>query len=139
MKNSIILGIALVTMSTLGMSAKTNSGTENDLNLMKIDSFKVKGTVDKTFYLSNDAAILNPEALISADYSKTVEEVIAADQQITEQFLSNDGLPAFKSKSIEEIIAADNQIIEAIIPEVQALKCNTPCTIIHAPATAAKL
>ncbi|HEX8563308.1 MAG TPA: hypothetical protein VF676_10050 [Flavobacterium sp.] len=126
MKKSIIyLGIALLAMTSFVTNAKTVEST--DANQMAIDSFKIKGATDRAFYVAEETAIMNPEIFITADHSKSVEEVISADNQVTERFANSD-LPAFKSKSAEETINADNRIIEAVIPPVAPL--NQPLVLV---------
>lgn len=125
MKNQIIyLGIALMTMC----STVTNASTQMesfDAAQTEIDSFKVKGAAGKTYYVVNESSVLNPELLLEASYSRSIDEVISEDNAITERFAATD-LPMFQSKSIEDLIQADNQIIEATIPMIQPLMNANP-------------
>jgi hypothetical protein len=61
----------------------------------------------------DDNTILNPESIIQGNYNKTIDQIIAEDNLITESAVSTEEpLLIYSEKRIEEIIAENNLIIE---------------------------
>ena len=127
MKSSIIyLGIALVTFSNV----ITATGQQSDINNRLVQLAFVDGNIKE--HRSSSEIIKNEKTLISSEtdlitvptYQKTMEEIIAENNQITENVLNV--TPTEKTeievilemnrinneKTIEEIISEDNLITE---------------------------
>jgi hypothetical protein len=108
MKTLITLGIALVALSQAG--ASTFKSTDNDQGDSKGDSLV---TEQRHFAPVADQVIMNPSVVFAVNNQKTMDEVIAENNKITESNIENDGSLLFIEKSIEQIILDDSRIIEA--------------------------
>lgn len=135
MKNSIIyLGIALVTFTNVLSAANVDqSFTQDDFKaaqtiLSDQEALLASNDVDiKDSVNAEDPTLIHMESLAFTSYEKTMEEVIAENNQITESSISNEMTFLFIEKSMEEIIAEDNKIIDSpVTSEVSLLYIERP-------------
>lgn len=122
MKKSIIyLGIAVVAFTNV-TSALSSQQSFNTEYLSLTQTVQSEQTTDATT-TGNDSlekksgkecggsSSINPETIVSTPYTKTMEEIIAENNQIIESEISNDLL----EKASEESIVEDNQIIDVTL------------------------
>ncbi|RTY90579.1 hypothetical protein [Flavobacterium sp. GT3R68] len=134
MKNSIILGIALVTFTNALSAANVRqSFTQDDFKAaqtFQLDQEAILASSDidaKDSVNTEDPTIIHMETLAFTSYEKTIEEIIAENNQITESSISNEMTFLFIEKSIEEVIAEDNKIIDSTpVTEVSLLFIERP-------------
>ncbi|HLF52988.1 hypothetical protein [Flavobacterium sp.] len=140
MKNSIIyLGIALLSITNSitasnvhqsfiknddsSFSTKQHSAEVVDSKVIVTEISNDNDSTIKVFSLVEDTSIFNPDTVVFNAFERTIEEVIAENNQIIENGISNEISFLYIEKSTEEIIAEDNEIIESTIStEVQPLQ-----------------
>ncbi len=66
----------------------------------------------RNFAPVEDQVILNPAAVMTNTYEKTLEEIIAENNQIIESNITDEGVRYFEPTPIEMIIQENNKIIE---------------------------
>lgn len=115
----VLLGTALLVFNTTQASTFK---TENKATLVNAtvdieqgDSFvgAINSTEKRNFAPVEDQGIINPEAVITRTYQKTIEEVIEEDHKITESNSTQQSFFMVTEKAIETIIEENNQIIES--------------------------
>jgi hypothetical protein len=118
-KSIIILGIAMAVFTSTKAASTFKSDNRMTATTTVIeneqgDMFAGEGTVSEKRAQAPiaDQAIVNPEIIMGAN-QKTMEEVIAENNKITESTIVNDGSLIYIEKSIEDIIVDDNKIIES--------------------------
>ena len=123
MKTTIIyLAITLITLSNSNakslkreISANQIEQNENDLAANISNSSKQETRVE-------EMVVFNPETVINVTKEKPIEEIIAENNQIIEQPISNEIYFYNNEKPVEQIIIENNQIIEeANITDVKPL------------------
>jgi len=103
MKKSIIyLGIALVTFTNVALALDFQQSS-NDESLNVAQTAQSTESLEPSSNEGGDPASINPETIVVPTYQKTMEEIIAENNQIIESTLS---LEQTASLSIAE----DNQI-----------------------------
>lgn len=122
MKKSIIyLGIAVVAFTNV-TSALSSQQSFNNEYFSLTQSVQSEQSTDATTTGNDsiekksgkecgDAGSINPETILSTPYAKTIEEVIAEDNQIIESEISSDVV----ENASEESITIDNQVIDMTI------------------------
>ncbi|WP_313804153.1 hypothetical protein [Flavobacterium sp.] len=127
MKSSIIyLGIALITFSNVITATGQQSEINNRLTQLAFADGNVKENRSSSETTKNEKALVSSEIelITFPTYQKTMEEIIAENNQITENVLNT--TPTEKTeievilemnrinneKTMEEIISEDNLIIE---------------------------
>jgi hypothetical protein len=122
MKNSIIyLGILLVAFTNNSSASNAFRMTSADVNVNQQSitlSSKILSCEQNKFTLVEDTTVLNPETVIAANFTRTIEEIIAENNQIIENKVTNDATLLYTEKTIEETIAENNQIIESTVDKV---------------------
>lgn len=134
MKTSIIyLGIALITFSNVipALSQESFIKGESLAQTVSSNQSKDRNSFEAASNNSNsnkeqDVVSFDPETIAAPTYQKTIEEIIAEDNQITEGAISSeltskesqivveiDGIPTSTEKTTEERILEDSQIIES--------------------------
>lgn len=123
-KSIIILGILAVMFTNASHAntvAKEQQGQEVEfvqsqssfeMNLVSLSETKV-GVLNKPeVTLDSQSKIEEAVSVISTNYKKSIEEVIAEDKKITE---SKEEVyqPLYYGRTVEEVIRQDNQIIES--------------------------
>jgi len=135
MKKSIIyFGIALLTITNVITALAQQSFVKGDSltqtassNVSLVGNAQSNRSIERR-NSNNDGkpTAIDPEAIVATTYQKTMEEIIAENNQIiestisTEQFVEDnqiniaiEGNPVCSEKAIEEIIIQDSQIIES--------------------------
>ena len=130
MKKLIILGIALLAgvsnvsaETTLVQGIVSNGTTVAAVKAQQFENLLSEKTERPKFAPVEDKSVLIPESVIGASNTKSIEEVIAEDNKITESVFTNDGyiFLVFETPT-EDIITQDNQIIDSdISTEVRPL------------------
>jgi Ni,Fe-hydrogenase III component G len=132
MKNSIIyLGITLmaftnvITASNVRQSFNMNDVSSTTNKTVSVETAHAKDVFivasngnqlsQEIAFPVEDTTILNLEAVLFNTAEKTMEEIIAEDNKITETTISNEVYFLSIGKTMEEIIAEDNSITESTI------------------------
>lgn len=129
MKTLITFVLALVALTnnanaeiTLAKEVNADYLTEAAVKAEQFENLFVEQVSDKRKLVPVEDSVLNPETVIISNSNRTIEEVIAEDNKITESTLTNDGMIFFFEKTTAEIIADDNKIIDSnITAEVSTL------------------
>jgi len=127
-KSIIYLGIAVVAFTNVASALSSQQSFNNEYfsltQTVQSDGSSDAATIGndsiekKTGKECGDSCCINPETIVSTPYTKTMEEIIAENNQIIESTISNDTA----EKATEEIIVEDNQIIDVtIVAEVGPL------------------
>lgn len=121
MKNSItLLGMALLVFNMNATANTSNTFKVTEENEQG-DFFKENNPLAKRNAAPvEDKTILNP-ATVMVNTEKSIEEIIAENNQITESKITDEGVRFFAEQPIETIIEQDNQIIESKTEEVRPL------------------
>lgn len=117
MKTLSILGIAFAVISQANAGTVRNAYNEQD-GYFKSDSLVNEQT---HFAPVDDQVFINPSTIFYANNPRSIEEVIAEDNKITENTPVNNGDLLYIEKAVEEVIADDNKIIEASPAEIRPL------------------
>lgn len=120
MKHSIALLAVTVLVFNVTMAAKTLETTvkmnsvltqENEqLDFFSMDNNPLE---KRNFAPVEDQVILNPETVMTISYQKSLEAIIAENNQIIESDIKDEGILYFAETPIENIIQQNNQIIES--------------------------
>lgn len=130
MKKLITLGIALFAYAsnanaetTLVQGVNANAVTSAAAKAQQFENLLTEKSVLPKFAPVEDKTVLVPETVITANYQKSVEEIIAEDNKIIESIITDEGYVFLVFEpTTEEIIAQDNQIIDSdISAEVRPL------------------
>ncbi|WP_298221059.1 hypothetical protein [Flavobacterium sp.] len=118
MKNSIVLLGMAVLVFNLTTAANTSKAINKTVTIATEDQGALFSTENnplekRNFAPVEDQAILNPAAVIGTTYEKSIEEIIAENNQITEDQITDEGVFYFEAPSIENIIQENNKIIES--------------------------
>ena len=114
MKNStLLLGMAvlvfnLTTAANTSKIIKSTQDNEQDFFLIEKNPLEKRNAVPV-----EDQVILNPATVIAVSYQKSLEEVIAENNQIIESNITDEGVRYFTETPIEDIIQQNNLIIES--------------------------
>ncbi|WP_309641910.1 hypothetical protein [Flavobacterium sp.] len=120
MKNSItLLGMAMLVFN-LTTAANTSKTTDKVVTVVtedneQADFFATEGNPleKRNAAPVEDQVILNPAVVMVNAYQKSVEEIIAENNQIIESNVIDEGVRYFEATAIETIIEQNNQIIES--------------------------
>lgn len=119
-KKSIVLLAMTVLVFNVSTAAKTSETTAK-MNVVgtqeneQADFFsKENNPLEKgNFAPVEDQVIMNPETVMTVSYQKSLEEIIAENNQIIESDIKDEGILYFAETPIENIIQQNNQIIES--------------------------
>lgn len=68
---------------------------------------------ERSFAPVEDQIIFNPAVVIDFQYAKSIEEVIAQDNQIIESNVTDEGIRFYQNETTESQIIENNQIIDS--------------------------
>ncbi|MCG2611144.1 hypothetical protein LZZ90_06460 [Flavobacterium sp. SM15] len=146
MKTSIIyLGIALLTFSNVIPALSQESFIKGESLAQKVSSTQSKSrnaseevSIKRNSNAEQNVVSFDPEAIAAPAYEKTIEEIIAENNLITESSLlaelnadknqievKIDGIPSNFEKTTEERILEDSQIIESQLSELNQMAVET--------------
>ncbi|NHM07900.1 hypothetical protein G4D82_11760 [Flavobacterium sp. CYK-4] len=117
MKTTILLIATLLVLNQT--EAKTFTTTENvasfTADIEQNDLFVTNefGLDKRNFAPVEDQMIFNPAVVINNSYSKSIEEVIAQDNQIIESNIVDEGVRFYQGETTESQIIENNQIIDS--------------------------
>ena len=125
MKNSIVLlGMALLVFNmttAANIAPKVNTVSVAAVDNEQGDFFSGDNPLEnRNFAPVEDEVILNPDAVMYSS-EKSIEEIIAENNQITESKITDEGVRYFTEKPIETIIQENNRIIESQDAEIRPL------------------
>jgi hypothetical protein len=114
-----IFTLVLAALGFTSLTAATQFGfSEIDANGYKIGATGNASNGPK--YYSTDDSALDPTKYITSGYTKSVQEKIAADNQIIESTAAEEIRPLF-IEIPKQVIVENNDIIEGNVPKAQPL------------------